>query len=430
MESSTTESQGMELMIAPPGLSRRTLLARAGALGASALALPALACGLNGIGERSLAPTATPSTGTVTSGRYHIHWQKTARTTPEVTAADLAALAQNYGNALNADYVTEQQFLQQDVQALGQVSDLYSKSFSAALSKVGVDVAQLEAELEAFGKLTEPLAIDAAKKTLDAKYLPFYPKAYEAAGMDRGAIVNGLSQQIRPRVTDQTQLIPTLSEQQLGWGWTLQPIQSPQPPSPCNTPRIYYPPYQFFADTSLDTTQGIPPTPVPNEISLFTSLITEHDSSRIVGTRNYSTGTAVVIWLDGTATNVHVEAEIVILTYRTEAIALPLGYASAEALVTLGLQDDHNTLAEDRVSVARSIAAVCTWDIKKPISGTADILITLSVDHALPSNYYPTGTLLTAYVDLETWVGCAWGIASSYISCIVQNFRTYTTCAS
>jgi len=123
----------------------------------------------------------------------------------------------------------------------------------------------------------------------------------------------------------------------------------------------------------------------------------------------------------------HVEADIRLLNYLTRAIAT-FGYASAEAILSLRLLRGNsiNTppIVEARVSLARSMAAVCTWDIKE---FHGDRRFTLTVDYPLP----PGDTepfFFFAVVQAEIWVGSGAGIANASLQCRVERFRVSTTC--
>jgi hypothetical protein len=383
-------------------------------VGASALALsPLLACGLSGA-VGAVTPTPTPSSGTVTTGRYRVQWQQTAQTAPKVSAAALAALAEGYGKALTTAAATEQQLLQQDLQVLALVSDTYGKSFSAALTKVGVDVARLQADLEAYNKLTDLQERVAAEKTLNAKYLPSYPKAYAVAGMDRDAIVSTLSHQIRPRVTDQKTILPALAGPQLGWGWTGLLDEGLTTPSSCALDQRFSPPYTLSAATSR------------SEARHADGYLQQYTSAIEVGSAQETASVGVAILVNHAATHVRVEADVALSLYRTDAMAL-FGYASSEAILRLQLLDGTTVLAEQRMSLARSIAAVFSWDIKD--SDFGDHPLRLALDYPRPTGA-PTDAELSAVVQVEGWAGAGalGGMATSWVRGTVTGFRVYTAC--
>jgi hypothetical protein len=396
-------------------LSRRALLVRAGALGASALTLPTLlACGATSSLAGVLGPTATPAAGTVTAGKATIQWFLTQRAAKQTTAAALAAQAQGYGGQLTSAYAAGLQQLTADLQAVGKVADQYDTPLQTALTQVGVDIKQLQADLAAFGKLTDPQQLAAAAKDLDAKYRPSFPKAYSVAGIDRDAIVAGMAKQILPRGSDPNLLTTSTEDTLITWGWTGSGSSSSPSPTDCGIVTTCTPPYDLTAGTGSATDV---------QVNAQTGDLTLVNSATVAGSSQQLASVGVTVPIGHAVTHLRVEADVYIGWGGTHAIATP-GYASAEVILHLKLLDGATVLQDQSLSLARSIAAVFSWDDKEIVPGVRR----LTLDYARPGGA-PSDVNLSAIVEVETWAGAgALGTALAELRCGVNQIVVSNAC--
>jgi hypothetical protein len=402
-------------------LSRRALLVRAGALGASALTLPALlACGATSTLAGVLGPTATPTAGEVSAGTATVQWALTQRAAQHTTAAQLAAQAQGYGSQLVAAYATSLQQLTTDLQVVGKLTDQYDTPLQAALTQVGVDISQLQADLQAFGKLTDPQQLAASAKDLDAKYLAQFAKANSAAGIDRDTIVAGLAQQIRPQGNNLKLVTVTTDGIVISYGWNFNGgTGSPggtggtPPLGGCGVYPTFTPPYDLWAGTGGG----------PRHVDAQTGRLNLANNTAFAGSAQQLGSVGVTVPVDHTITALHVEAVITIAGGQTAAVATP-GYASSEVILHLQLLNGATVLAEQRQSLARSVGAVFSWDTKNIAAGP----LRLALDYARPGGA-PTDVNLSAIVEAETWVGAgAFGGATAFLDCTVNQIAITNAC--
>jgi hypothetical protein len=131
----------------------------------------------------------------------------------------------------------------------------------------------------------------------------------------------------------------------------------------------------------------------------------------------------VAVAVPQAATHVRLEADVAIAEGGTHTVGA-FGYASAEVILHLKLLDGATLLTEQRLSLKRSVSAVCTWDDKRIAAGTQS----LALDYARPGGA-ATDVTYSAEVEVEIWAGVgAAGYAEGAIRCTVEAFRVLTAC--
>lgn len=390
-------------------LSRRELLGRTGRMGFSALGLYAVMSICGGGGGALVAPTATPSSGTVTLGSVRVRWFLTGTAAQGATAAQMAALAQGYGNHILAITAGEQQHLSSNLQSVGQVGNTFGTPLQTALPQAGVNLDQLQSDLNAFAQITDPAQRAAAQHDLDAKYMDRLVSAYRLAGIDQVTTMTTLAAQVVPLVTNPN-TITFQSSRLLAFGWVFKPFAVPPP---CSGIQTFNPPYTLQAAMGLDRSD--------EEANAQTGHLDVNDSLVAAGSSQHLASIGVNVSIPPAVTHLRVEADVDIGLCYVHAQA-EFGGAVGELTLRLKLLDGIKLLAEQRLSLAKSVGVFLSWE--EEYFGPASL--TLSLDMTLRKAV--TVKTYSVVVELVGTGICGAGDTHADGSATVKEIRVATAC--
>lgn len=394
-------------------LSRRELLSRAGRMGFSALGLYVV-MDMCGGGTVLVSPTATPSSGSVTLDQVQVQWFLTGAAAKDTTAAQLAALAQGYANHVLAITAGEQQHLTNNIQIVSQVSKPLGPLMQTALLQGGVNTDQLQSDLKKYGQLTDLQQIVAAQHDLEGKYAGALSSAYVRAGIDQASTMSTLAQQIAPLVTDPNTIHLYVDPRLLACAWR---GSFPIPLPACVTAQSFTAPYTLQAAMGLDQAS--------EEANAKTGHLHVYDHLTFAGSSQHLASVGVNVSIDPTVTHLRVEADVDI----AEAYAIAVAYslllptsAVGEVSLRLKLLNGVTLLAEQRLSLAKSVGVMVSWETEFAGSGT----LTLALDY----HRRRAATVVNYSVVVElVGTGAAEG-GETYASgdLTVKEIRTATAC--
>jgi hypothetical protein len=198
------------------------------------------------------------------------------------------------------------------------------------------------------------------------------------------------------------------------WGWTGSGTSSSPAPTDCGIVTTFTPPYDLSAGTGSATDV------VANA---QTGDLAVGNLVDFAGSSQQLASVGVTVPVGHAVTQLRVEADIDIGWGSTLASGTP-GYASGEVILHLKLLDGATVLAEQRQSLARSVAAVFSWDEKEIVPGSRQ----LTLDYARPGGA-PADVNLSAIVEVEAWAGggglCT---AEAYMRCDVNQIVVSIAC--